>query len=313
MHRAKLGSNAYTDRPRDRTAPYQSRSTRGNDSESQRVNWCNICSFKQPYPREQLPIYHQHFSSLRLRRDILGVEEKPDTRFYCLSCKSRHRPYLDERLKVIVSDSSLHNIFASEQPSALAYEGDLVHVDYVAVRGGLIPELLQAFKHDYVDITPKKPLDVVLVGGYEDVLRGYAREFILRGMEEFARTVRACGNNSTFAVSTLMYPPKLCWFKYDGPEPYGFVNHKTKVDWINHEIDALNIRNSVLNYPAFHSYGTRTQAVTISDKHGRKVIHSKAHRWEHWEEGPRRQKYTLRLDRKFKMAKAINNYFLCQT
>ena len=77
--------------------------------------------------------------------DFLDVEDKPDTRFFCHSCKARHRPYLDERLKVIVSDSSLHNIFASEESSALAYEGDLVHVDYVAVRGGLIPELLQAF------------------------------------------------------------------------------------------------------------------------------------------------------------------------
>ena len=313
MHRANPGSHAFTTGGRDRIAPYQPRSTRSHTSGTQEINWCNICSFQQPYPREQVPIYHQHFSSLRLRRDILGVEDKPESRFYCLSCKSRHRPYLDDRLKVIVSDSSLHNIFASEQPSALAYEGDLVHVDYVAVRGGLIPELLQAFKHDYVDLIPKKPLDVVLIGGYEDILRGYARDFILRGMEEFARTVYASSRGSTFAVSTLMYPPRLCWFKHDGAEPHGFVNYKTKVDWINHEIDALNINNSVLNYPAFHSYGTRTQAVTVSDKNGKRVIHTKAHRWEHWEEGPRRQKYTLRLDRKFKMVKAINNYFIYQT
>ena len=247
--------------------------------------------------------------------DFLDVEDKPDTRFFCHSCKARHRPYLDERLKVIVSDSSLHNIFASEESSALAYEGDLVHVDYVAVRGGLIPELLQAFIYDYVDITPKRPLDVVLVGGYEDVLRGYARDFILRGIEEFARVVlgpnRDRGN--TFAVATMMYPPRLCWFRYDGPEPYGYTNHKDKVDWINHKIDALNLSNSVFTYPGLHTYGTRTQSVTYADKNGKKVTHTKAHRWEHWDEGPRREKYTLRLDRKFKMAKAINNYFLYQT
>jgi len=193
--------------------------------------------------------------------DFLDVEDKPDTRFFCHSCKARHRPYLDERLKVIVSDSSLHNVFASEESSALAYEGDLVHVDYVAVRGGLIPELLQAFIYDYVDITPKRPLDVVLVGGYEDVLRGFARDFILRGMEEFARVVlgpnRDRGN--TFAVATMMYPPRLCWFRYDGPEPYGYTNHKDKVDWINHKIDALNLSNSVFTYPGLHTYGTRTQ------------------------------------------------------
>ena len=304
MHRATLGSHAST--ARDRRAPY---------SMEQEQNWCNICSFKQAYPRELLPIYHQHFSSLRVRMDILGVEEKPETRFFCHSCKSRHRPYLDERLKVIVSDSSLHNIFASEHPSALAYEGDLVHVDYVAIRGGLIPELLQAYKFDYVDITPKRPLDVVLVGGYEDVLRGYARDFILRGIEEFARTVLGPNKDSknTFAVATMMYPPKLCWFRHDGPEPRGYTNHKEKVDWINNRIDALNLDNSVTKYPGLHTYGTRTESVKYTDRSGRKVLHTKAHRWEHWEEGPRRDKYTLRVDRKFKMAKAINNYFLYQT
>ena len=41
--------------------------------------------------------------------------------------------------------------------------------------------------------------------------------------------------------------------------------------------------------------------------------HIRSHRWEHWQETLRRDKVTLRLDRRFKMGIALNNYFITRT
>ena len=248
------------------------------------ANYCGICSYRQPLPRAQIPVYHQHFSSLRLLMDILQVEDS-DIGFYCISCKSRHRPYTEDRLKVIVSGSTLHNFFAQLNPSPTEYEGDLVHVDYITIEGGLIPELHQAYRHDYVDIPPRKPVDVVVVAGYHDILEGFARDAIMEQLREFSDTVLAANNNqpdnlrNTFTVPSMMYPPKYCWFRDNGPEPFQYSNQKEKVDWINREIHWLNLDNNVPIYPGFHTYGTR-----VTSSRGQKPLIttlSLEHRFQH--------------------------------
>ena len=92
---------------------------------------CQICSHTQPYPSQQYPVYHQHYSSLRLR-GLLNVEAS-GAEYLCPSCMSRHKPYQnssDDRVKVIVSDI-LHQYF-----SAPGHSGDKFHVDYVTIKGG---------------------------------------------------------------------------------------------------------------------------------------------------------------------------------
>ena len=64
-----------------------------------------------------------------------------------------------------------------------------------------------------------KPIDVVLVAGYEDVRKGYDRDYILSGMMELGNIVLSLKNSAnsekknTFAVASMMYPPLLCWFR----------------------------------------------------------------------------------------------------
>ena len=278
---------------------------------------CGICSFNQPFQRERIPVYHQHFSSLRLRMDILQVEDS-GVGFYCPSCKSRHRPYIDDRLKVVVSGSTLHNFFAPLDPNSPEYEGDLLHADYITINGGLLPDLHHAYIHDYVDIPPRKPVDVVVVAGYQEIMEGYARDSIMNQFREFSRTVLAPNQASetrhTFAIASLCYPPKLCWFRDDGPEPYQYTNQKEKVDWINSEIHQLNLANNIPVYPGFHTYGVRVDSKFQMYNGERRIyLRTRSHRWEHWVEGPRREKFTLRTDRLFKMGKAINNYFIYRT
>ena len=121
-------------------------------------------------------------------------------------------------MKVVVSDI-LHQYF-----SAPGHSGDKFHVDYVTIKGGFIPDLYHAFRLDYSH--QSKPMDVVMVAGYEDLMYGYSREYIMDGYKEFANSVINIGKEqhpdtaNTVAIATLMYPPRLSWFKDNGPEPY---------------------------------------------------------------------------------------------
>ena len=274
---------------------------------------CLICSYKQPYPSEPIPIYHRHFSTINLRK-LLGVEESR-IGYYCPTCKSRHRPYIDDRLRVVVSDSTLHDFYTLADASYGSYEGDLLHTDYLTIKDGTIPDLLLAFKQEYAH--PLKSLDVVVVAGYADIAQHFSREFILQGLNEFAEFVLRLDQGaapSTFAVSSLMYPPRYCWFSENGPVPYRYHNFVEKFDWLNAKIHELNLNNNVPAYPCFHTYGTRKTTRSVINAQGdTELQHVRGHRWEHWAEQARREKVTLRVDRRFKLGKAINNYFVYRT
>ena len=279
---------------------------------------CGICSYTQPYPDERQRVHHHHFSSLQLR-EVTGVEESGEG-YLCPSCKSRHRPYTDDRIKLVVGDSTIHEFFAPKGHTTSHYEGDLVHVDYITIKGAFIHQLIHAFRVEYDQLQQAKPLDVVLVGGYADLLSGHSREFIFEGFRYFSERVLALGaklaphSRSTVAIASLMYPPKLAWFSDNGPEPYNYRNQKEKINWLNRKIDQLNRDNSVPIYPGFHTYGIRVDTLTTTDSNGEEVkTRRKVHRWGHWSEGPRREKVTLQPDRRFIMGKALNNYFLHRT
>ena len=220
----------------------------------------------------------------------------------------------------MVGDSTVHQFFAPEGYTAAHYEGDLVHVDYLTIKGGYVHELIDAFRAEYEHLQQGKPLDVVLVAGYADLISGHGRDFIHEGFKHFTNHVLAIGDKlcpdtkSTVAIATLMYPPKLAWFRDNGPEPYRYDNQKEKIYWLNGKIDQINHDNSVPIYPGFHTYGVRVDTITTVASNGEEVkTRTKSHRWGHWLEGPRREKITLAHDRRFKMGKALNNYFIQRT
>ena len=69
---------------------------------------CSICS-----PYSTIPIFHPHFSSLFLRQ-ITGVEFS-GARQLCCSCMSHHVPYPEERNKIVLSDSTIHQFFSPRE------------------------------------------------------------------------------------------------------------------------------------------------------------------------------------------------------
>ena len=98
--------------------------------------------------------------------------------------------------------------------SVNGYQGDPIHIDYITIPGATIKDLHHAFLAEYGNV--HRPIDVLLVAGLNDVLKGSTSDQILKDMEAFKESVRnlcildeTC---SSFAVSTLPFPPKLVKF-----------------------------------------------------------------------------------------------------
>ena len=221
------------------------------------IGECQICS-SPTEPRSA--VNHRRYSSLYFRQ-MTGAEESTSPHF-CPSCIRAHEPYPEKRIKLVVSDSTMHHFFApAGQTAANRYNGDQIHIDYITIERADIRTLLHAFRHDYIDKPAKKALDVVLIAGYFDMLAGYSRDYIIEKIQEFSDTVKLAGEDSepnTFVAATLMYPPCLAWFGNNGPYPAsGYVNQISKIDWLNAEIHRLNVENIAPNYPGLHTYGVR--------------------------------------------------------
>ena len=126
---------------------------------------------------------------------------------------------------------------------------------------------------DYVEKFPAKPLDVTVVAGYNDLVKGHTRDFILEKLYNLADLVLDAESGldkNTIAIATLMYPLQLAWFSHNGRIPYPeYVNQKEKIDWINQEIKILNVRNDAFVYPGFHTYGVRKLTRNHFDRNGK--------------------------------------------
>ena len=281
---------------------------------------CSICSYNQDAHEPKVPVYHRHFSSYRLR-EMTGAEAE-NKRYLCPSCKSFHLPYPDpeNRVKIVVSDSTLHEFFAPSASCTVRYS-DQVHTDYITISGASIKALTLAYKLDYFDQPPSRPVDVVMVGGYNDLVAGKNRNTIMDDLRAFTTMVKLTGlglhqeQTNSVAVSTFMYAPQLSWFPDNGPYPYpGYQDQKEKIDWLNGAVNALNIENNAPMYPAFHTYGVRTNTMQQVDMLGNvTTTRVKVHRWEHWREQDKGNMLHLRDDRRLKMAAAVNKYFAHNT
>ena len=95
-------------------------------------------------------------------------------------------------------------------------------MDYITIPGANIETIKNAFRMDYVE-KPAKPLDVAVVAGYNDLVKGHTRDFILEKLyklSEMGLDAESGLEKITIAISTLMYPPQLVWFSYNGRIPY---------------------------------------------------------------------------------------------
>lgn len=276
---------------------------------------CRICSFRDP--EQSIPVYHRHFSSLQ-RRILSGVEESGRP-YLCPSCICYHSPYPTDRIKVVACASTMHKFFSP--PGNIGhnlYSGDIIHQEYVTVPGATIDIITNAVKYDFVD-TVKKPMDAILISGYNDIIKGHSKERIIRSMDNFAKmiynqSIRGVRPN-TCAIATMMYPPKLTWFDDNNvPQPQGHRNQTGKIDWINNEIHYINMANGVPEYPRIHTYGVIQDTTDWVDPYGEvRTRVFRAHRWNWWRETEYRSMLHLSNYRRFQLGREINTYFLNNT
>ena len=283
---------------------------------------CQICSYSQRDPDRRGPVYHRHFSSIFLRR-LTGVESSNNPS-HCPSCMIQHIPYPQKRLKIVISDSTLHHFFAPPGCSnSIQYPGDMMHIDYLTIAGADLKALTDAFLLEYLTVLHQRPMDIVVVAGYNDIVEGYSRHYIVERLHYLVDCVlhetRAKKlpphEGHTMAVATLMFPPQLAWLAANGPVPYeGYQNNWDKIEWINQEIRDLNLAYDTKNPPQFHTYGLRTCTRSNVDRYGNFTsMKVRSHRWEHWREPNPADMLHLNNERRFKMAVAINNYFKFNT
>ena len=186
--RVSHGSSQASHHHVSQHSPEAPRQSAPHTQDSTPLSSCQICSYTQPYPARQLQVFHRNYSSLRLK-ELLGVENTK-TEYLCPSCKCKHIPYPDERVKIVLSDSTLHQFFAPPVSPGSQYVGDMMHVDYITIKEAYIQDLIQAFRLDYELLEHPKPLDVVVVAGYHDLQDKHSRAFIMEGFEHLIKLVQ---------------------------------------------------------------------------------------------------------------------------
>ena len=144
--------------------------------------------------------------SLR-RRELMGVE-KSGADYLCPSCKCSHGSSLDERIKIVLSDFTLHRLFDPSNHSCSQYVGDLLHVDYITIPEGCLEDRVHAFRLDYELSEQLRPSDVFVVAGHNDFMKNQSRSFIMQGLKHLSELVLSNGKNKTLSI--LMLLPASC-------------------------------------------------------------------------------------------------------
>ena len=144
---------------------------------------CQSCSYNRAPLTNSLG--HSHFSTKHIHnfaRDPSGIS-------YCPSCKLVHSQNQNCRIKLCMSDSTLHMFWDPPHGSqhSVRYEGDSHHTDYVTIPGAKIETLQQAFMIDYSEET--RGIDVLVVAGLNNILRGDTMEQLMRTVYLFRDTV----------------------------------------------------------------------------------------------------------------------------
>ena len=273
---------------------------------------CEICSYKQLGGQEKKELHHKHFSSKSVR-EYQGVESVPGD-YFCPTCKRVHSS-AQSRLKICLSSSTLHEFWLPR--GNLTYEGDPDHIDYITISGATILDLIEAWKIEYYG--EKRGMDVLLVGGLNNITNGDKPETIMRDYDHLVQLVHHQAHkhhpqmHSSCAIATLFYPPQLCWYPDQGDCPPDFLNHLEDMKWLNFQIERLNDEAGI-KVPNFATLGARVANRTTKDIYGNVTVHhTTTHRYPHWRENNFRWMLHLDDQRRMKMGRQVGRYFCHET
>ena len=178
--------------------------------------YCSICSeySSSVFPQGQV-IFHNHNSSKSLRMSSAprrwGV-------YPCSSCKTQLHSFKTGIRHPVLVTSSLLNNWQGDR-SVNKYPGDDIHEDLIGIPGGTVRILHHAFMAEFG--SSSIPVDVLVVGTVNDVMRGKNASKIIRDLRKFKndvlsmKTRAGVGGRSTFSVATHPFPPKIAVLPYE--------------------------------------------------------------------------------------------------
>ena len=270
-------------------------------------HYCSICSEfvtrKQP---GMALYYHSHQSSLNFR---LNSDHRRSTwgEYFCPSCKVGFHYYkTGTRYPVLVTSSILKNWQGIR--SMNGYEGDPLHIDQVGVAGASVEDLEHAFLAEYshTDI----PCDVLLVGGFIDLVRHRRPKQIIRDARDFKQSVLRVPDSS-FAMSTLPLAPSISKLANDR---YNLVKEDLTRDIIrlNHMIMEMNNEPGSMDTsraPRFQTWGLQSTRSprTVGPRNLLETM--RAHAQEDWREWRPANQLHLSDRVRIRMGKSTVRYF----
>ena len=195
-----------------------------------------------------------------------------------------------------------------------SYQGDPIHIDYITIPGATVKDLHHAFLAEYGNV--HRPIDVLLVAGLNDVLKGATVQQIMKDIEDFKESVRSLcildETWSSFAVATLPFPPKLV--KFDAETRNIQSNYiQTLID-LTTSIRELNRADAhpmipTNLAPCFHTWGMRINRHPRIIGPANLLEHVSTHRLTLWRELKPKDMLHLNDHLRLKMGKSAIEYF----
>ena len=279
------------------------------------TRYCNICSeFIMPGDYTSSIVHHTHNSSKAYR-----ISSPADRwgNYPCITCKSTpHSHKIGVRYPVLVSSSILINWQGIRSMSG--YEGDEIHIDYQTIPGATVRELEHAFMAEYGNV--HRAVDVLLVAGLNDILRGATDHEILEDIQHFRDSVKSISARSgelyqgSFAAATLPFPPKITVIK----DAHRKIVNDRKDLMISLTSMIREFNRSGNHYPViptrlapcFHTWGIRTKKSSTSFTGPRMLMEGWInHRLGSWRETKPKDMLHLDDSVRIRMGKTCLGYF----
>ena len=146
------------------------------------------------------------------------------------------------------------------------YQGDDIHIDYITIPGTTVSELEHAIMAEYSNV--HRSVDVLLVGGLNDILRGATDSEIIEDISHFRNSVKSISAGTgdiyqgSFAAATLPFLPKITVKEND--QRRIFNNRRDLMVTLTAKIRESNCSDihpiiPTRLAPCFHTWGIRTK------------------------------------------------------
>ena len=285
-------------------------------AERDRNRYCETCSETISEAKPLLcATYHKHFSS-KLQRMKMPLDELGQ--YLCITCETKPHHYkASDRVSIYITGSTMAH-WRGRWPHQ-KYKGDPLHIDHLECPGATVRELHHAFISEYDGFW--RPVDVMLIAGLNNVLRGQPAQAIIDEMKKFKTYVENMGRDkdgmmgekSSFAICTLLFPPKLVHMEKDPHrlDCLQFTDKSKCIEKVNAAIMRMNNEGTEAHYtrrvPQMHTWGLEKRGKAWG--RGFCVGKLNRHRMSDWREEEFEKKLHLSDTTKLRAGKMIVDYF----